>query len=71
MTLDIRGEVAPALREALEAATAHQRTLEDVVRWALAHQPPRLIEDVIKQDEYTQDVLVPYADGVYLVYDTT
>lgn len=71
MTLDTRGDVEPALRDALEAATARHRTLEDVVRWGLALRPPRLIEDVVKQDEYTHDVVIPYADGVYLVYDTT
>ena len=59
-----------ARAEAL-GAVAGQRTLEEVVRWGLALRPPRVIERVVVQDEYTHDVVLPYADGVYLVYDTT
>jgi microcompartment protein CcmL/EutN len=71
MTLEVHGHVAEAAREAIEIATASHRTLEDVIQWALAQRPPARIEDVLKQDEYTQDVLVASADGLYLVYDTT
>jgi hypothetical protein len=56
--------------EALRVA-AGQKTLEDVVRWGLAQRPPRVVERVVVQDEYTHDVVIRYADGVYLVYDTT
>ena len=57
--------------ESIETIVAGQRTLEDVIRWALAQQPPRLVERVVVQDEYTHDVVIRWADGVYLVYDTT
>ena len=50
---------------------SRQRTLEEVVRWSLALAPPRLIARVVIQDEYTHDVVLPYAEGVFLVYDTT
>jgi hypothetical protein len=30
-----------------------------------------MIEEVVIQDEYTHDVVMPYADGLYLVFDTT
>lgn len=63
----VRGEVV----EAVEALVAGQKTLEDVIRWALARNPPCLVERVVVQDEYTHDVVLPWASGVYLVYDTT
>ncbi len=50
---------------------SRQKTLEEVVRWSLALAPPRLIARVVIQDEYTHDVVLPYAEGVFLVYDTT
>ena len=59
-----------ARAEALGAA-AGQRTLETVVRWGLALRPPRIIEQVVAQDEYSLDVVLRYADDVFLVYDTT
>ena len=56
----------------IEALVRGQRTLEDVVRWGLRREPPILIADVITQDEFTQDVVVPLPDGAgFLVYDTT
>jgi hypothetical protein len=58
-------------RDSIRAITRSQRTLADVVRWGLAVKPSRLVADVIKQDEFTQDVIVPYDDHLYLVYDTT
>jgi hypothetical protein len=61
----------PATLSAIETVVARHKTLEDVVRWGLARKPPRLVERVVVQDEYTHDVVLPYTDGVYLVYDTT
>ncbi|HEY4244522.1 MAG TPA: hypothetical protein VGM88_32130 [Kofleriaceae bacterium] len=46
-------------------------TLAELIPWGLAQHPPAIIEDVIVQDEYTHDVLLPRGDGTYLVYDTT
>lgn len=57
--------------DALYAVAAAHRTLEEVVRWGLAQKPPRLIQSVVTQDEYTNDVVLPAAEGVFLVYDTT
>jgi hypothetical protein len=54
----------------LSVASRH-RTLEEVVRWSLALSPQRMIARVVIQDEYTHDVVLPYDEGVYLVYDTT
>jgi len=32
---------------------------------------PTIVSEVIVQDEFTHDVIVPRADGLVLVYDTT
>jgi len=71
MDIDWRTDLAVPTRASIEALIASQRTLEDVVRWGLALVPPRLIADVVVQDEYTHDVVMQYTDAAYLVYDTT
>ena len=48
--------------------------LKEVLKWA-AGKPqtevhPRYVADVITQDEFTHDIIVPYRN-VFLVYDTT
>jgi hypothetical protein len=63
--------VARDLGAEVAAVIAGHQTLEDVVRWALAQRPPRMVESVVVQDEYTHDVVLGWAGGVYLVYDTT
>ena len=60
-----------AIRDAIFTLIGIQRTLEDVVRWGLSSSPPRLVQDVVIQDEYTHDVVLAFSDGVYLVYDAT
>ena len=65
--MDLSGEMLASI----ETIVAGQKTLEDVVRWGLAQRPARLVESVVVQDEYTHDVVLRWADGVYLVYDTT
>ena len=57
--------------ESILALASRHRTLEEVVRWGLCQRPARLIQSVVAQDEYTNDVVLLAADGVYLVYDTT
>ena len=69
--LDAQMSLAPELRHALRRLIAPQKSLEDVVRWGLAQSPPILIADVVVQDEYTHDVVLPHPRGVWLVYDTT
>ena len=54
---------------------ARHDTLDQVVRWGLA-QPagtviPQVIAQVVVQDEYSHDVVVPWRDGLVLVYGTT
>lgn len=61
----------PAARQRLAAAVARQTTLERALDWGRSREPPLKVETVLTQDEYTHDVLVPFEDGRYLVYDTT
>ncbi|MBI5512155.1 MAG: hypothetical protein HY909_00215 [Deltaproteobacteria bacterium] len=70
-TLDDRVGLSAAERARLAHLLDAHHTLEDVLRWGLAQEPPRLVEDVVVQDEYTHDVVVPWEAGRYLVYDCT
>jgi hypothetical protein len=54
---------------------SEHRTLSDVLEWA-SKQPagtvlPQIVADVIVQDEFTHDVIVPWRDGLTIVYGTT
>ena len=59
----------------IESELSGQQNLNDVMKWALSHPEgvfiPSVVADVIVQDEFTHDVMVPYRDGLVLVYDTT
>lgn len=59
----------------IEAQLPDQQNLKDVMNWALSHPAgtfmPRVVADVIVQDEFTHDVVVPFREGLVLVYDTT
>jgi hypothetical protein len=69
--IDAKANVSADTLASIEVIVAGQKTLEDVVRWGLAQRPARLVERVVVQDEYTHDVVIAWADGIYLVYDTT
>jgi hypothetical protein len=64
-------EPDPARRASLEADLATHRTLEAAVRWGFAQDPVADIADVVVQDEFTHDVILPLHDGLVLVYDST
>jgi hypothetical protein len=52
-----------------------QRTLDDVLKWAIrsdpAHFTPSIVGDVVIQDEFTTDVVIPWRNNLVLVYDST
>lgn len=64
-----RAGLPPARLTELTEQLADHTTLERVVRWGLMRG--HLIADVISQDEYTQDVVLPLGESVFLVYDAT
>ncbi len=59
----------------IEAELSGQENLRDVMSWALSSRSgafiPSVVAEVIVQDEFTHDVVVPWRDGLVLVYDTT
>ncbi len=55
----------------VEKAIGGHRTLEKVLSWSLSRALPRLGSEIISQDEFSLDVIVPYDDRLYVVYDTT
>lgn len=48
--------------------------LRDVLAWAAtkpaSERHPQIVAEVVTQDEFTHDAIVPYRD-LFLVYDTT
>jgi hypothetical protein len=47
------------------------RTLGPVLEWLRAQDPPRVVREIITQDEYTHDVIVPWSERLVLVFDAT
>lgn len=55
----------------LAAEVGGQATLHDVLEWGFAQRPVRRVEEIITQDEFTHDVLVPLDQPFYLAYDVS
>ena len=58
----------------LETELAKHKTLGRVLTWASSKPNgnflPQIVAEVITQDEFTHDVVIPYKN-LFLVYDTT
>jgi hypothetical protein len=61
----------PEEQSLLTSVVAEHRGLDDIFAWGRLQSPKVVPADVIKQDEFTHDVLVPLASGRWLVYGTT
>ena len=59
----------------IESELAEQYGLKDLIAWALSDSGkrfiPGVVKDVVVQDEFTHDVIVPWGPELVLVYDTT
>jgi hypothetical protein len=59
----------------ITAELSGQENLQGVMSWALSAPKgtfiPSVVSEVIVQDEFTHDVIVPWRNGLVLVYDTT
>jgi hypothetical protein len=59
----------------IEIELSGQENLNDVMKWALSHPKgtfiPSIVAEVVVEDEFTHDVIIPYRDSLVLVYDTT
>ena len=75
MRLVNQANLSPHAIAEMETQLADQHNLKDVMNWALSHPLgtflPQVVADVIVQDEFTHDVIVPWREGLVLVYDTT
>ena len=58
----------------LEKILAKHKTLGQVLSWAGSRAKkdflPQIVAEVVTQDEFTHDVVIPFQD-LFLVYDTT
>lgn len=72
MTIPIHAAepVDPSVVERVERSFAGQRTLADLLRWAGAQTPRVQISEIVTQDEYTHDVVLPFG-AAFLSFDTT
>ena len=75
MRLLNQANLSPQTIAEIEAQLSDQENLKDVMTWALSSPSgtfiPHVVADVIVQDEFTHDVVVPWREGLVLVYDTT
>jgi hypothetical protein len=55
----------------LRAVVSEHRGLDQVFAWGRKQHPPVHPADVVKQDEFTHDVLVPFSESRWIVYGTT
>jgi hypothetical protein len=58
-------------RKALTEVVTQHYGLDQILAWGRSQSPPVHPADVIKQDEFTHDVLVPLSSDRWLVYGTT
>jgi hypothetical protein len=70
-TLNNYAALSPAELAELEAVVAQHHGLDDIFAWGRRQSPPVIPADVIKQDEFTHDVLVPLSGDRWLVYGST
>ena len=47
------------------------RTLADVLAWARRREPPLTVAEIVTQDEYTHDVVLPFDGRHFLALDAT
>ena len=75
MHLVNKANLSPTQVAAIESELAGLENLNDVMRWGLADKSGAIISgvvaEVITQDEYTHDVVVPWRDHLVLVFDAT
>jgi hypothetical protein len=65
------GPIPPELIARAAAAFAFRQTFADVLEWARQQQPPRQVSEIVTQDEYTHDVVLPFDGTHFLAFDAT
>jgi isopentenyl diphosphate isomerase/L-lactate dehydrogenase-like FMN-dependent dehydrogenase len=61
---------ASALVETVAQTFGGQATLADLLDWAARQVPRVAVAEIVTQDEYTHDVVLPFGE-YYLSFDTT
>jgi hypothetical protein len=65
------GRVPADLIAVVSGALSDRRTLADVLQWARDQVPPVHVSEIVTQDEYTHDVVLPFDGTCFLVLDAT
>ena len=71
MLLDDRAHLTAEERATLERELAPLTALQDVVRWGFAQTPPCDVAEVVVQDEFTHDVVLPWRRERWLAFAAT
>jgi hypothetical protein len=66
-----RANLPPDVFEPMRQALRTHSTMERALAWFFAQSPPLSPEDLIPQDEFSYDLLVPYPTGLFLSYATS
>jgi hypothetical protein len=69
--VDPHGEIGARELARFRLALRDLRSLAAVLAWLRAQDPPRTVRDMVTQDEYTHDVVVPWSERLVLVLDAT
>ena len=69
--IENRAKLPDADFATLASALMAHRSIKHALDWLVAHQPSLSFTDMVTQDEFSHDILVPYHDGLWLVYDCT
>ena len=71
LPLHDHADTPPGPLEFLRTTFTGFTTLGQLLDWGCDVDPPVHVEEIVAQDEYSHDVLVPLPDERYLVFDTT
>ena len=69
--IENRAQLPEAEFARLAEAVAGHRSMKHAPDWLLGHAPPLELTDMVTQDEFSHDILVPFPPGRWLVYDST
>lgn len=74
MTVSNRTNLSAAQFTTLEQKVRELRSLQDLLHWSMRQEPgtlaPGVISNLVVQDEFTHDLIVPWNE-LYLVLGTT
>ena len=71
MTVENWAQLPDAAFGPLRGELAALTTMERVLHWLRTRHPSAVPEELVAQDEFSYDLLVPLDKGLYLSYDTS